>query len=57
MVAASQIICGFINIMWSVMDIQSPVAALSLDAEKVFDMVEWGCLFKILKICGFGNKK
>lgn len=29
-----------VDVMWSVSDTQSTVAAISLDAEKAFDMVE-----------------
>ena len=45
----------FINIMWAVSDSNSPVAAVSFDAEKPFDRVEWGFLFKTLEIFGFGE--
>ena len=44
-----------VDIMWSMTDTQSPVAAISLDGEKAFDMVEWGFLFKILEEFGFGT--
>ncbi len=39
--SSSDNIRRFVDIMWSVADTQSPVAAISLDAEKAFDMVEW----------------
>lgn len=45
----------FINIMWLAAEVQSPIAAVSLDAQKVFDMLEWGCLLKILEAYGFDN--
>lgn len=53
--SSSDNIRWLINIMWSVAENQYPVAAISLDAEKVFDMVEWGYLFKILEVYGFGS--
>lgn len=53
--SSSDNIRRLINIMWSVAEVQSPVAAISLDAEKAFDMVEWGYLFKILEVYGFGD--
>lgn len=53
--SSSDNIRRFINIMWSVAEVQSPIAAISLDAEKAFDMVEWGYLFKILRVYGFGD--
>lgn len=43
----------FINIMWVVSDLESLIAAISLDAEKAFDRVKWGYMFKILEILGF----
>ena len=43
-----------INIAWSV-DRPSPIAAISLDAQKVFDIVEWGYTLNILEIYGFGS--
>ena len=52
--SSSDNIRRLINVMWSVGDVQSPVAAISVDAEKAFDMVEWGYLFKILEEFGFG---
>lgn len=52
--SSSDNIRRFINIMWSVADKNCPVA-VSLDAEKAFDRVEWGYLFEILEAFGFGN--
>lgn len=45
----------FINIIWAMADVNLPVAAISLDAEKAFDRVEWGYLFETLKTLGFGS--
>ena len=53
--SSSDNIRRLIEVMWSVADTQSPVAAISPDAEKAFDMVEWRYLFKILEEFGFGS--
>lgn len=37
------------DVMWAVFDVQSTVAAISLDTEKAFDMADWGYLFKMLE--------
>ena len=52
--SADNIRC-FINIMWAVSNSNSPIAAVSLDAEKAFDRVEWRFLFRTLEIFGFGG--
>ncbi len=48
---------GFIkNIIYSAKQMDSPVIALSLDAEKAFDRVEWPYLIAILHKMNFGPK-
>lgn len=52
---ASDNIRRLINVMWTVRNNNSPIAAVSLDAEKAFACVEWCYLFQMLETLGFGQ--
>lgn len=52
---ASDNIRRLINVMWTVRNNNSPIAAVSLDAEKAFACVEWRYLFQMLETLGFGQ--
>lgn len=42
------------HLMWLAQSKNVPIAAISLDAKKAFDKVEWGFLFSVLSHFGFG---
>lgn len=52
--SSSDNIRRLVNVMWLLADAYFPVAAISLDAETAFDMVQWGYLVHILEEFGFG---
>ena len=44
-----------LHLMWGSCDADTPIAAVSLDAEKVYDRVELAYLFYTLRVFGFGE--
>lgn len=52
--AASDGLRRLLHLIWKAKDMNIPVAALSLDAEKAFDRVSWSYLIFTLKEFGFG---
>ncbi len=46
-----------LHVIWKTKDLDTPVAALSLDTDKVFDCVSWSYLHFTLKEFGFGYYK